>query len=246
MKISFSFNSAAPPPLPKYVGKRCLYGNEGGYTNPNGMPCVRPATNSPAVPFSEALQWLTYRVMTFINPAITPEKWRAIFSNGRFATNTQGFDKTDEDGNPIDPRADYVNGRDLDKPLPKLMKSIFCGNKFVTQSPPERVSRIVKIQTVNGLVDHIEFLPGVHAVDASKITMPITQADVDEVLNNVWYYYAVSEWYDPPRVNHFPQGSGNPVVIPHILTVPVYYPAWWFEPWENGTLPDPLTIYHPI
>jgi hypothetical protein len=159
------------------------------------------------------MQWLSFNLNRH-NPAFTPSNWRAVYWDGRAFTNGNGFDA------PGDPRADFVNDRDVNDPLPRLMKAIICGGMFIRGE-------------VQGL--NLYCTPGVSGIDVSK-PMPT----VDEVLERNWYFTAVTAG---DVIHQFPQGGGLPVLIPYFLIVPVVYPLTWFERWESGALPDPLRIY---
>lgn len=203
----------------RYVGFRCLHQQEGGYPNPDGMPVVRPSFDAPAIPFTEPMQLLAFKMNAF-NPLFTGGKFRSTYNYWRAFNNGNGFQ------NPADPRADYVNRLSLDKPLPKMMKAIICGGMFIR-------GEVVG----NELVCR----PGVHGIDVSK-PMPT----IAEVMEKNWYFVATTAnqrgdgtWV----VNNFPQGGGQNVLIPYFLKEPVKYPLSWFERWDESFLPDPLSYY---
>jgi len=206
---------ATTPSLPTFIGWRCLHQKEGGLSNPNGMPVVRPSENAPAIHFTGAMQLMSYELNSF-NPLFSKEKWRVVYGRGTAFTNQNGF--VDHG----DLRADFVNRKDLNEPLPKLMKAIICGGMFIRGEVTD---------------DQLRCVPGVHAIDAGK-AMP----SVDEIMARNWYFTATTS--NGKRVNHFPQGKGQPVLIPYILIEPVVYPLTWFERWESNELPNPLKIYH--
>ena len=62
--------------------------------------------------------------------------------------------------------------------------------------------------------------PGVQGIDVYR---PLP--DVDEVLENGWYFYAVNNT-NPPT--NFPQGNGGVVAIPYFLREAATYPKAWF------------------
>ena len=205
----------APAP-PAFIGWRCLHQKEGGLSNPDRMPVVRPSVNAPPIKFTEAMQLLSYELNAF-NPLFTREKWCVVYGTGTAFTNQNGF----LDDNDI--RADFVNRKNLGEPLPKLMKAIICGGMFIRGE-------------VTG--NQLRCIPGIHAIDASK-AMP----GIEEIKARNWYFTATTR--RGARVNNFPQGMGQPVLIPYFLIEPVVYPLQWFERWESNELPDPLKVYHP-
>jgi hypothetical protein len=203
----------------RYVGWRCLHQEEGGLSNPDGQPVVRPSENAVPVLFTEAMQKLSFCLNEF-NPLFTANKWLSVYDYKAAFTNGNGF------GDESDPRADYINRVNLTKPLPKLMKAIICGGMFIR-------GQVVGSSLV--------CYPGVHAIDASK---PIPSTG--EVLAKNWYYVATTAKRKPDgtwAVNNFPQGSGQNVLIPYILKEPVVYPLAWFKKWEEDSLPNPLFYY---
>ena len=203
------------PTTPRFIGWRCLHQMEGGLSNPDGMPVVRPSVNAPAIHFTEPMQLMSYELNSF-NPRLTREKWRVVYGHGTAFTNHNGFLENS------DIRADFVNRKNLGAPLPKLMKAIICGGMFIRGE-------------VVG--DQLRCIPGVHAIDANK-AMP----GIDEIKTRNWYFTATTR--KGKRVNNFPQGMGLPVLIPYILIEPVVYPLEWFEQWRSDGLPDPLKVYH--
>lgn len=198
-----------------YVGWRCLHVAEGGYQTPAKMPEVRPSVYARPIDFTEPLQRLAMALNAW-NPLYTGTKFRSTYNGGIAFTNNQGFDDPD-----AGPRRDYINGRDLTAEYPRLMKAIICGGMFI-----------------RGAVDgnYLVCYPGVHGIDANK---PIPSAD--EVKERNWYFHAVT--WDGTRVWNFPQGSGNPVLIPYVLRDPAPYPLSWFVRWNADALPDHLKIY---
>lgn len=219
IRISLGFSS----PAIRYTGFRCLHKGEGGYPNPEGMPIVRPSIYAPAIPFTAEMQIRSFQLNRH-NPNFTGDKWRGVYARGTAFTNENGFHDSD-------PRADYVNNRDITNPpkLPKLMKAIICGGMFIRG-------------TVIG--NELICRPGIDAIDANK---PIPT--VEEILEKNWYFTATTGGEN--RVNNFPQGGGLPVLIPYFLIEPTPYPMidnngyTWFERWDREYLPNPLTIYNP-
>ena len=217
----------APSLPPRYIGYRVKHRVEpGARQTPNGMPEVDPSLNIVNIPFTEAMQLLSWEVMHTLNPTITKKQWRAVFGDNRAYTNDNGYG-----GNEI--LRDYVNGLNLDavdasgKPaLPKLMKGIIAGGAFV-----------------RGVMDtnFLTITPGVGAVD-TRVALP----SVQQVIDNHWYFVATTAKYNADgvwNVGNFPQGNGGPVAVVYFLNAPARYTASWFQSWDDGALPDPLKIY---
>jgi hypothetical protein len=80
--------------------------------------------------FTASYQRLSYDLNTTQNPLVTANmdknKWRVFYDFMRWGMNGTGFNKSG------DPRRDYVNMRDLDKPLPKFDKARVFGGWLVT------------------------------------------------------------------------------------------------------------------
>ena len=202
------------PPTSFYDGFRCLHVPEGGYATPEGMPEVRPSVNARPVEFTKEMQLLAMDLNDF-NPLYTGAKYRSTYHNGIAFCNGNGYEK------PGDPRADHVNLRDLQEPLPKLMKGIICGGMFIRGQ-------------VEGNL--LVVYPGIHAIDAAKPIPPFL-----DVIERNWYFHATT--WSGVRVNNFPQGAGQPVIVPYILREPTPYPLAWFARWQSSELPDHLKIY---
>ena len=218
MTLPIRIQIGTQPTMPEpviYRGWRCLHNAEGGYqSDPRGMPCVRPSVNAPSIEFTKSMQLLSWELMSR-NINVTRNKWRVVYGNTTAFTNGQGYFKAG------DPRADWVNNIDTKYKSPRLMKAIICAGMFGTW---ERIG------------DQLWGEPGVHGIDA-RAPMPT----VEEVLENHWYFAATTG--TATTVAHFPQGSGQPVLVPYFLIEPTPYPVAWFEPWERDHLPNPLTFY---
>lgn len=212
-----------------YDGYRVLHKVEGGWQNtPIGMPEVMPPINAISVAMTEEIQQMSYALMKARNALITAALWTRIHDGDRAFTNFNGFDMEG------DPRANFITGSGVDAngnaiyPLPKYDKcQRVCGGSFVRG-----------IETVTNNVPVLRCVAGVHGIDADK-PMPSTQ----EILDNVWYIYAVS-MDTLTQISHFPQGQGGPVLIPFLIRGAVEYPLIHFERWQSNELPDPLRIYN--
>jgi hypothetical protein len=159
------------------------------------------------------IQLLSYEINKH-NDSFTGGNWRAVYGNKRAFTNGTGYDE------PGEPRADHVNGLNVNDPLPKLQDAIICGGMFIR-------GEVVGTDLV--------CTPGIHAIDANK-PMPT----VEEVIARNWYFTAVTQ--NDGHIYNFPQGHGLPVLIPYILRETARYPIQWFQAWNRDYLPDPLKI----
>ncbi len=209
------------PAIQPWTGYRVKHVPEGGRPTPDGMPCVNPSLNIAGIPFNSAMQLMSWDLAYGFNPGMRTDKWRVVYGGGVAFCNGQGFDMSG------DPRADYVNSRNLDKDLPKLMKAIICSGNFFTGQ-------------ISG--NELVMTPGVDAIDGTK---PMPSAS--EIVTKHWYFHATTARQTSTgwKVSNFPQGSGAPVLVPYILREQARYPLQWFAPWNDFTLPDPLKIYHP-
>ena len=117
-----------PPPIPPPADRprlwRIKHDIELGALWRDNLPEVHPFFPNHHVPFLEVWQ----RLSRELNPLLTDEKWTAVYSFKRFATNNNGF------GNPDDPRANYITGTHLDKADPRV-EVLKCGGNLVTGYP---------------------------------------------------------------------------------------------------------------
>jgi len=211
-----------PTPGKKFMGWRVLHQAEGGYQkNPLNMPEVIPPTNPVAIEMFRNIQEMSYELMRFFNPAITPKQWTAVHGGFVAFTNYQGFGTEPKSGGP---RANYILMRDLNSPLPKYDKAQrLCGGMFLRGE-------------VRG--DMLVCIPGIHGIHA-KMPLP----SVKEIVEKNWYLFAVTLYERPDKIGHFPQGQGGPVAIPFIFDREISFPLAYFDKWEDDTLPDALTFY---
>lgn len=215
LQIRITKQQATLPPTPRYTGWRCLHEAEDGYDSADGgLPEIRPSLpNVDPVEFTRKLQELSWAMNTY-NPLFTKNNWRTVYGNPTAFCNGNGF------GDPLDPRADWINMLDLKMPFPKLMKGLICGGMFIRGVNDDRF---------------LYCIPGVHAIDPGNVP------DVATVMRNNWYFVATTQYFG--KVSNFPQGHGKPVYIPYVLRETASYPLSWFTRWESDTLPDPLKIY---
>lgn len=148
--------------------------------------------------FTEGYQKLSYALNTIANPLIsadmTKDKWRVLYDFMRAFANGTGFNKSG------DPRADYVNVRDLDKPLPKFDKTRICGGAMVT-----------------GTVDGNDLI-----LDSLNVNNPVPT--LAWLLARPWLYFdAVNVTAN--GISKFPQGTlGNRVFVPLLTEAQERYP----------------------
>lgn len=141
-----------------------------------GLPEVFPL-NDLATTFGEQLQWLAYG----LNPGMTGLKFRSLYDYRRAFTNGTGFRGPE-------PRADYVNGLDLNAIQAALDKGRLCGGATVEgdKDPPYLIVRTLDpnhLPTLEWLWNHPTFR--FHAV------------------NTTW-----------AGITRFPQNDGRPCIIP--------------------------------
>lgn len=206
-----------------FTGWRLLHMAEGGDPHEPEAPAVHNSESVASVDFTRDMQLKSYEINVhnpmFDNPLFTGDKWRSVYNNKTAFTNGQGFDKAN------DPRVDYVNGRDLGAPYPRLMRAIICSGSFFRGQIEN---------TAKGTM--LTLYPGVHGID---VMQPIPS--VDEIIARHWYFYAVTAGMK--KAHNFPQGSEQRVIIPLYLKVKTQYPLSWFTPWVSDEEPDPTRFY---
>jgi hypothetical protein len=247
LSVSVQFPVSEPT---LYKGWRCKHKGEPGAHDapPNGMPEVRPSHRNGTkyvlpVRFTEVMQWIAYTVMSRRNHVITPQRFRNVFGGRVMLTNGEGWDDSR-----AGTRADFVNNRDTDAELPKLLDAIINGGTFL---PYAKASGNELLCT-----------PGIDGLDANSLPevladfggnranmMEYVNRKADEVLAKGWYFNAVS-WYESPapHVDNFTQGWDGadyygPVTIVYFLRQITPYPLEWFEDWDSDKAPDHLTYY---
>lgn len=218
LPLRIEIGSVAPEAPDFYDGWRCLHTIEGGRWVPPGMPEERTPDNALSLPMTEAIQRMSFRLMTYANPTVTPTDWTRVHDYDRCFNNGQGF------RDQSDPRANYITGEDLDKELPKYDKAMrVCGGTFITGT---------------AVSDKLICRAGVDGIDANS-PMP----DAATIIRKHWFTYAVSVSNDYKKIVHFPQGNGGAVLVPFVFRGEITFPLVWFERWVGNELPDPLRIY---
>lgn len=205
-------------PVKLYKGWRCLHTIEGGRWVPQNMPEERTPDYARALQMTEAIQQMSWRLMSYANASVTRKQWTVVHDYDRCFNNGTGF------LNDADPRANFITGEDLDKPLPRYDKAQrVCGGTFITG------------EAVN---DKLVCRAGVDGIDGYG-PMP----DTRKIIEKNWFTYAVSVNNDYTKIAHFPQGNGGPVLVPFIFRDTITFPLEWFVRWEAYSLPDPLKVY---
>lgn len=222
LPMRIELGAKAPEEPMAYDGWRCLHTVEGGRPVPPGMPEERTPDYALSLPMTEAIQRMSYALMRHVNPTITPTNWTRVHDYDRCFNNGQGFRDAD------DPRANFITGENLDKPLPKYDKAMrVCGGTFIRGNV-----------VWDSFGQKLECIAGVHGINADQ---PLP--DPETIIRNHWFTYAVSVNSDYTKIAHFPQGNGGPVLVPFIFRGKITFPLAWFEKWVGNELPDPLRIY---
>jgi len=127
------------------------------------------------------------RLIKSMNPRMTNAKHRVLLDYMRAFTNKTGFGGEEADP-PLPPRWDYVNNLDAGAELPAFDKIRICGGAFVT-----------------GQVDGNELV-----IDTLNPSTVPTAAWLLE--HPQYYFHAVNT--NAGGISKFPQGDGEPVLIP--------------------------------
>lgn len=117
------------------VGARQLWRVLHDYELPGGVRDIVIQRNKPQpevfscfpnqfTPLNRAWQWL----WRDLNAHITDMEWRKLLSCHRAFTNNCGYDCSENKHGPF---ADFVNGKDIGTPLPKI-ETLLCGGAIVT------------------------------------------------------------------------------------------------------------------
>jgi len=227
MNVSITVTAKPHTDTKMYRGWRGLHPSEPGANDvPPNMPSVIPPIDSLACPMPEHIQWMSWELMKFFFPNITPQKWHNLHGCG-VAMNNQGHGYIQEKHQCGAPHPDYINGTDLDAPnLPNYDKEgrQMSGN-FITGTLSSGI---------------ITCIPGVDCIDGNLSVMPSTQ----KIVENNWFVYAINNTATP---THFSQGYYNgvqyPIVYPFIAKRPVKFLGRYFQKWDREYLPDPCKIY---
>ncbi len=177
-----------------------------------GMPSVHPLYPNHHSPFQKWAQ----RVSFGLNPWFTEERWRDVYHYRYWISNNQGY------GIPDDPRADYVNMRDLTKDLPRV-EALLSGGQLVEGT------RNGDWVTVKGL--HYN----------APVTLEYLQAHPQYWVRGVYAggtgqpFRMLGDKYDGPAFIH-------PLIVNNDKG-PLVIEAYKLQAWTATEPPDPLRLY---
>lgn len=162
-------------------------------------------------PFQKWAQLASYN----LNPWLTPDLWRKVYWGNYWISNNQGY------GMEGDPRADFVNGLDVNAELPRV-ESLVCGGSLISG---ERIGDWVKVNGLHyntpvsweWLKDHPEYW--VRGVYASGTGQPFRMLG--------------HKFEGPPFI--------HPLIVNNAYGC--YIGAWKLQEWTSPMPPDPLRIY---
>lgn len=200
--------SPSRPPL-----WRVLHDKELG-TDRDNIPEVFPFLPNHHVPFDRTWQLLSKAM----NPLLSGDKWRDVYWYKLWITNNQGFDI------PGDPRVDYVNGRDIGAPLPRV-EALTCGGNVLT-----------------GYVEGPNLI-------VSTLDWRNPPASIDVIPRWHRTYAVTVDSHGTPR--RFPQGeqpNGYMADVIHPLMADpgrfmITFPLSNLQKWTRPGFPDPYTFY---
>jgi hypothetical protein len=162
-----------------------------------GLPEVQFGTPTISVEMTEAIQRLWFGLFRYGAPAMAEamaKKKYRVIYQDDIAFCNKMGYPHGWDGGP---RKDYINGLDLNKSLPVLDKPRFCGGALV-----------------RGVVSGDDLI--VRTIDAENIP------SLEHVIRERLYFTAVN--VGPNFASAFPQGLGEPVLVPLISAEPIRYP----------------------
>ncbi len=181
------FAVEAPPVRPPYY--RVKHDIEMGDLWRVNLPEVFPLAGSVPVEMNAEWQQLSFDLYRNSAPSVdegtAKSRWRILYGYRTAFTNGSGFEEPD------DPRADYVNGMNLDNPLPLWDKSRVCGGA-----------------TITGREDGEDLV--VECLDGTQPPPALSW-----LLEHPWLWFrALCVGPYTGRPNDFPQGGGEPVFTP--------------------------------
>lgn len=188
LSLEFAVTETASLPQPPYRLYRVKHDIELGELWRNDLPEVFPLDGSLAVKMTSDWQQLAYDLYRYsasnVDEETAKKRWRIIYGYRTAFTNNQGFEK------PGDPRADYINNKNLDMPLPKWDKTRVCGGA-----------------TISGYKDNGKLV--VTCLDATK-----TAPSLYWLLDRFWLWFTAVNVSSKGSIYDFPQGDGRPVYTP--------------------------------
>lgn len=177
-----------------------------------GMPEVHPLYPNHHSPFQKWAQLVSYG----LNPWFTKSRWRDAYHFKYWMTNNQGY------GMDNDPRADFVNMRDVTEELPRV-EALVCGGSMIEG---ERLGDWVKVK-------------GLHY--GTPVTLEYLQAHPQYHIRGVYAggtgqpFRMLGDKYNGPAFIHpliINSGKGD-----------LHIEAYKLQEWTNPEPPDPLKVY---
>jgi len=138
-------------------------------------------------------------------------KWREYLGCHRAFDNNNGFDCKKTPSH--GPFADFISNQNSSSPLPAFDKPRLCGGATVRATLKD----------------------GKYWIDT--LTKPIP---IEQLKKEPWHYFHATTVHEDGTIGMFPQGDGNPVLVPIISAEPVHYPVELMEKVDN--IVDPYQI----
>ena len=191
-----------PPVIPEY---RVAHDTEYQAQWRSGVPEVfllEPIDLTTPIP--EHWQWLCYALNC---PGITPKQHRQLFDWQRAFTNfNAGYDNP---GGKL--HCDFINGRDLTSPPPWFDKPRVCGGAILRG---KLTGDILAVETLNGNNDPPLVWTG-GDWDAYVASVAVWAKE------HYWLFFRAVTIASNGENYNFPQGNGQPVLIPLVTSAPV-------------------------
>lgn len=237
----------SPSPQESYY--RVLHDVEIGGIWRAGLPEVFLFDPQAATPMNEELQWLMYDLFRWGAPsqdeARAENKWTSLYQYDRAFTNGTGFN------DPSDLRANYISGDDLGYPLPRLDKYRVCGGASLKGT--EGYSLMLALKTLPALLgqkiyalrtkDDFSFWNAVTANNVLNVETLKANAlpTIEELVTKPWLYFHATTSRANGTIGRFPQGDGEPVLVPLVTKEPVTFPLNKLQ--KMDTIADPYKVY---
>jgi hypothetical protein len=191
---------------------------------PYSRPEVRAMFPNMFVPFGMPFQVLAWRM----NPLLMAGNMTAVYHHKLWVANDNGF------GDSTDPRANYFENKNLDKPLPKV-EVITCGGNLLRVIGETRVKVGTQMEDA-WLVETLDW----------RAPVPSLQS----VLERPWLQTWAVDLTGDGLPSRFPQGKQpngfQPgVVHPLLGTGQTAIPKWRCVRWLVDQAPDPYKVYLP-
>ena len=184
-----------------------------GIFRPN-LPEVNLFEPNHVVKMTKEIQEMCYELLKHGMKNSTDEEvkkaYRRVYHWDRAFNNFNGYEREG------DPRADFINSRDLDSELPKFDKPRVCGGAKIKGWLSDAWEGWLKVSTLRGAVP------------------------VDVLVSNPHLFFeAVSSG---KNIAQFPQGHDEPVYIPLITGEDVYFPLWKLKQVGEDEEVDPYYV----